>query len=117
MSESSSVSFEVLPGTTISRAVLDAVGMANSTGRQVRFEFNGIQMVANPGDLISDVAKPFDAAMRDARLRSERRESLEKSAIVLLSAVADGAADGSVTLPAAIEVAVVQWVSAWRSLR
>lgn len=117
MSDFHSLSVEVLPGTTVDRAVLDAIGMANSTGRQVRFKFNDILMVANPGASVAEVGKPFDEAMRAARHRREWRESLEKTAVELLSAVADGAAIGEVTLPAAIEGAVLQWLSDWRSLR
>jgi hypothetical protein len=58
---------EFSPGSDIADACRDAVALANKTGVAIHGKFNGVLLMAAPGDRADDLCKSWHQQMDDKR--------------------------------------------------
>lgn len=69
----------VSAGCEFHRACREALQIARSEGRQVRFTFNSCKLTAGPGSSIDDLCSQWDAHLKPFRER-QRKEDLVRAA-------------------------------------
>lgn len=84
--------YDILAGTSIQEAATVMAERATRTGEQTRFSFNGVLLVANPGDTMSSIHAQYSGPMRRERViamaERARVERLNAAAPELLEALA-----------------------------